>query len=875
MRFTIPRARRSLVARTRLYDALGDRLAFRLICASAPAGFGKSSLIADWLRTLPTSPHAAWWNLSSADDSPHTFVQHLAEALSANGANNSNSSNIAHIATAVSHGDMAPEKGLSLVIDALAQDEQPRLLILDDLHLLHNEPVHALLRSLVDDAPPHLHLIFLSRTPPPFSLMRLRLAGDLLELTARDLAFDREEFQAFVRSGPLAHSAPERIAEIERRTEGWPAGLQLFALAAAQKHSNDSAVADAFLAEYLHGELLRRLPTPLAAALLQSAFLLTLDAAGLSFVLCIDRAAALSLLQDIQQTDLPFQKFEQHASAHSDLILRLHPLFRDYLLAQLPTQIPAADVADLRTRSATALAAAGDVDAALTLLTDDSLGAARVIAAHSRAAILRTDIVSLRRWLRMLPAEALRSQPQLVIDDAWLAYGTTDKHLRERYSTARAVIDAIGANFPDHVRSEWEAELHVLDAIAAQDEWNFDRVRAALQRAADTPHDPRGLAEAFRLQKSIYVPPHSPALAEQGRLLQQAAAIFHELKHEHANVECLMAHGVLLWRSFDLPRALIAFNEAAAIVAAENLELSATAAELHYARGELFFLMNRLDEARAEFERVLQLHTLLGDSVSMVDWARVHLQECALLAGASSQDVLDNDAAHWAAVRHKSPHWVVTRSAWMRVRRDLRTGQLLGARRIAAGLGASLDQLTPEMPESQWLALLLSELYAGEATESLLGSLRQLREIARQREWAWLDVYLQILEVVLLMRTRRTEAAHTMLRDILPRIEEARAARMILDFPDLGPLLAVEGSHYAQSLVQRMPHSAAAPFNLSVRELEILQRFIAGRSPQEIADEMSITIGTLYGHRHKIYQKMGVHSRTEAVRVARAVGLGE
>ena len=64
-------------------------------------------------------------------------------------------------------------------------------------------------------------------SPPPFSLMRLRLAGDLLELTARDLAFDREEFQAFVRSGPLAHSAPERIAEIERRTEGWPAGLQL------------------------------------------------------------------------------------------------------------------------------------------------------------------------------------------------------------------------------------------------------------------------------------------------------------------------------------------------------------------------------------------------------------------------------------------------------------------------------------------------------------------------------------------------------------------------------------------------------------------------------------------------------------------------
>ena len=225
-KLNVPRPQPGFVPRPRLAAALDEGLARRLVLVCAPAGFGKTVLLAHWARS--GSRPVAWLSVDAADNDPARFWRHVVAALE-------------RVRPGISEragpllGPPAPPSFEGLVTALINElsagpGEGEVLLVLDDYHLIEAEQVHAPLEFLVEHLPPGLHLVLASRADPPLPLPRLRAAGQLAELRAGDLQFSAEEAAALLREATGADLPGSAAAALAARAEGWAAGLQLAAL---------------------------------------------------------------------------------------------------------------------------------------------------------------------------------------------------------------------------------------------------------------------------------------------------------------------------------------------------------------------------------------------------------------------------------------------------------------------------------------------------------------------------------------------------------------------------------------------------------------------------------------------------------------------
>lgn len=223
----VPRWRPGLVPRRRLIERLERGTASRLTLVSAPAGFGKTTLLAEWLATATAdAPRVAWLSLDASDSHPPSFWTYLITALQTvqpglgAGA-------IALLQSSQPPAIETPLAGLLNEVDAVSNDV---VLVLDDYHVIDARPIHDGIAFLLDHLPPRLHLVIASRADPPLPLARLRGRGELLEIRAVDLRFTPDEAAAFLNEVMGLHLAAPDVAALEARTEGWIAGLKLAAL---------------------------------------------------------------------------------------------------------------------------------------------------------------------------------------------------------------------------------------------------------------------------------------------------------------------------------------------------------------------------------------------------------------------------------------------------------------------------------------------------------------------------------------------------------------------------------------------------------------------------------------------------------------------
>lgn len=871
MRYAVPRIHRALVPRKRLRELMQDWRNRRIIGVVAPAGYGKTTLVAEWLHAMPTAdrPRTAWWSLDPTDDAPDVFLRRLLTALRTTV---DDPARIDELIAAAAAGQAAPHHIAQMLADLL-ENAPPLVLVLDDVHLLGTPDVHGLMQTLVDQAPPALHLVFLSRTTLPLTLIRHRLSDALLEFSIRDLAFDHHEFEEFVHGSSLASCPPQILADIERRTEGWIAGLRMFALAGERQ--TPLLAASTFLPEFLQHEILRRLPRDLVDLLIHSSPLPWLDAATLAATLDISRQAAEAALHRILHTDLLAQTFALSPES-TDLAVRLHPLLREHLLARLHRTIPSADVRLLQRRAADALDAEGDVDAALALLTDDAPAAARLLARRSRTALRRNERVMLRRWLQLIPDAELHAQPQLALDAAWLSYMADAADQPAHIAAAHAAIHAV-TDTPRCVHDEWLTELHCLEGLQAFFDQRREDAHASYTNACATPHAVDGFAEAVRLELfanlSQFTSPE-----ESLRALQQSSAILRSLGFITQAIESMLFRALLIWLHADLPRALLTVQEAAAITDVERLAFHTSTTYLHNIRGELLYYMDRIPEARESLLRSLQMSTAIGEPQSTDYWSRMFLQLCDL-ADFGTLDIDDEeDARLWLDGHRLFYPSIYMRNAWLRIRRDAVLGRLDRIRTTLQSLDVTPDDLKPDMHESYWLAILNGGIYVADDPTALEAPLLRLVDLLHDRKRFWWAVHARTLLAVLYVRTGRVAEARAQITELLPILEHNRCPRFLLEYSDLLPLIAMDSSPFAQAMLQRIPPGAShglRPYNLSNREIEVLHMLVAGRSTKEICSAKHIALATLRIHTNSIYRKLGVHSRAEAVRVARTVGIGE
>ena len=411
----VPRPQPGFVPRTRLVEALGEGLALGRVLVCAPAGFGKTALLADWARS--GGRPVAWLGLDDGDSDPARFWRYAVAAL-----DRARPGLAGRVGPLLGPSPGSFEGLVTALINELAADPGPDevLLILDDYHLVDSGPVHESVAFLLENLPPGLRVVVSGRADPPLPLARLRARGQLAELRAADLRFTGEEAAALLAeaAGPgLPGTAAEALVA---RTEGWAAGLQLAGLS-LRGHADPAGFALAFsgshrfVLDYLADEVLERQNPQVREFLLETSVL-----ERLSGELCdavTGRAGGQVMLAEIERAGLFLVPLDEVRGWW-----RYHHLFADLLRARLRAEQPGR--ARALHRAAAAWCEERDLaDDAVrhALAAGESAWAARLVERHVEELLGRSEGVTLRRWLSALPAEPVRARPRLCLAQGYAA----------------------------------------------------------------------------------------------------------------------------------------------------------------------------------------------------------------------------------------------------------------------------------------------------------------------------------------------------------------------------------------------------------------------------------------------------------------------
>ena len=423
----LPRPRKGLVLRPRLRERLQQGLAAKLMLVSAPAGFGKTTLLVDWMAAVSASPGAdistAWVSLDASDNDPATYWTYVITAL------RTVAPDVGAEALGLLQESQPPS--IQLVLTTLLNDlgaaEVEVVLVLDDYHVVDSIEVQAGMAFLLDHLPPRLHLVIASRADPALPLSRLRSRGDLVEIRASDLRFTPDEAESYLNDGMGLQLTPDDVTSLEERTEGWIAALQLAALSMTGRDDVASFIAgfagdDRYVVDYLVEEVLQRLPEDVQDFLLQTSVLDRMTGSLCDALTGQDGGRAV--LEALDRDNLFLVPLDDRRQWY-----RYHHLFADVLQARLLDEQPRR-VGDLHRLASSWFQDHGDpAEAIRHAVAGGDFGSAAALMELQMPTMQRDRReTTIRGWLEGLPAEVLRVRPVLCNDlaGARLSTGTIE-----------------------------------------------------------------------------------------------------------------------------------------------------------------------------------------------------------------------------------------------------------------------------------------------------------------------------------------------------------------------------------------------------------------------------------------------------------------
>jgi LuxR family maltose regulon positive regulatory protein len=446
-----------LVPRPRLIERLNDGLRRKLTLISAPAGFGKTTLLSEWVHS-PLSPggrgqgegrRVAWLSLDEGDNDPARFWAYFVAALQTVEAGIGKG-----VLGALQSPQPPPvESALAALINELAAIPTPFILILDDYHLVTAQPVHDAIAFLLDHLPPPMHFGIATRADPPLPIARLRARGQLTELRQADLRFTPGEAKEFLNQMMELEISADDVSALASRTEGWIAGLQMAALALQATTSTPEqetqhatslirafSGSNRFILDYLVEEVLQRQPESIQTFLLQTSILDRLTGPLCDAVLGnqqisksanqqIGKRAAFADLQICRFADLSGHEVLDYLERANLFIVplddrrewyRYHRLFSDLLRSRLLQAQPDL-VPTLHRRASEWYEQHGLIPEAIehALSAEDFERAAHLVDQVAEATLMRSEIVTFLNWAERLPETLVRARPSLCLFHAW------------------------------------------------------------------------------------------------------------------------------------------------------------------------------------------------------------------------------------------------------------------------------------------------------------------------------------------------------------------------------------------------------------------------------------------------------------------------
>jgi LuxR family maltose regulon positive regulatory protein len=910
-KFFIPVSSHALFPRPRLIELLNMSLECPLTLVSAPAGFGKTTLLSTWVQSLLAErSRIAWVSLDEGDNEPVLFWMYVLSAL-----DSQQPGLCAQLVTYLQTQQAPPLRSvLQTLINRLAEQSEQLLLILDDYHLVTEQAIHASLTYLVEHLPPQLHLILATRADPPLPISLLRARGHLLEVRTDQLRCTPDEVMAFLEKTARIQLSQDMVGEVATRTEGWLVGLQLLGLSlqghadagdlleevsGSQRYIFDYLIEEVFQSQsasaqtfLLHTSILKRLSAPLCDAILQ-------------------QSGSQQMLEQLERANLFIVSLDTQRRWY-----RYHALFTEALRHRLEQTQPAF-FPILHHRASQWYAQQGHPNEAIShaITAQQWQWAADLIEQVYPRIWGNSEHAMVRRWLEKLPAEVMRSRPRLCLAYAKTlfmvsSYTTIERWLQDAETALRGTSPAptnetaeTGAPPPSaqHERDNLFGEIasyraiiigyylgeghSVLtfckQALAHLPEQNllaraevayaqslayhsFGDIVAAIQSTKEAT----ALAQAAGDTSStiIYLCRTAYSLLLHGKLhevvqiAQQAALL--------GTTPVGLPHAMMCWAYIFHADAVREWNrlDEALDLALQGVRLSEqtetiVALYLGYTiLMRIYLARGEMDAARLAFQGAEEALTKTyspyrRDAYLIVNWVQFWLANGEL-----------ERAMNWAQeiAQHTSVH-----SPFAREREDVAQARILLVQKMPSEALSLLEPLQVNAEKQErWSHVIEMKVVQALAhhmrheDQEALTVLAQSVHLAEPEGYirTFVDEGPQIAVLLSLLRQQERKKGPT------PYLEALLAAfspEGITHKPPLRGLDQPRGRLLEQPLVEP----------LSVRELEVLHLVARGDSNQEIAEVLVIALDTVKRHVTHIFEKLGVNNRVQAVARARALGL--
>ncbi len=897
----VPQARATLISRPRLLTRLDAGLRGTLTMLSAPAGYGKTTLLVDWLRY--TAHPVAWLTLDANDNDPYSWLRYLIAALQ------SMIPGVGDTVLTLLHLPQPPsyEALMATLLNDLAVLETESLLVLDDYHLIQSPVVHQAVAFILKHLPAPLHLVIATREDPPLPLAQMRAQGTLCELRAADLRFTPEESALFLRDVMGVTLDPQDVAQLEARTEGWIAGLQLAALSLqGQPDVAERLLAltgtQRSIADYLVQEVLQQQSTAIQQFLLHTAILDRMCGSLCAAVLDQEPGVSQQMLEELERTNLFVIALDDQRQWY-----RYHHLFLD-VLHRLLQQTSAEDLPRLHRRAAVWYHQHNLMIEAVNhaLAASDFTFAAGLIEASAETLLMHSEIVTLLMWLTALPPDMVQAHPRLslLLACAFLLTGRIEavepflNHVEQTLHHHPRTMDATQQN-------QLQGEVAALRAFMML--LQFDATQAIkLARQAIPNLSPGSFLHGITIWTLGAAYMSEGDLRAAGQTFAQVVASS-QASHNSMMTLIALSHlaEVRIWQG-QLRQAEMLYRQALQI-AGNHSAVPLPASSMAYVG--LSVILREWNDLPGALE---MLHKGLA---LCRQWGELGLFDAYASLARVQQARHDWDAALDALQHMKELVYRLTLPVQSmalinayEIRFWLAQGELSAARRVAEEMinedeiGIKhLREIVQLARIRLRLALMQNEL-PGATIDSILAELHALRDAASTAERIGSVIECYILEALAFSCLQNRDSALAALEQALTLAQPEGYIRLFVDEDvPMAHLLAeyhptedklVEyrntllAAFSASHLLPAMSSSGDTPpvdpespdtdtliEALSQREFEVLRLVADGLSNREIAERLVVSMGTIKTHVRNIYGKLGVNSRTRAVARARTLGL--
>jgi LuxR family maltose regulon positive regulatory protein len=876
-----PRVGRGVVPRPRLLEQLNTLHSLTFILA--PAGYGKTTLLSTWLETCGV-PYA-WLSLDEHDNDLAVFVTGLAEALHSMlpGA-------VDNTLTGLNGMTLPPSEVITgALLNDLAAIQQDFILVLDDYHVVHNQAIHDLMLELVSYPPRTMHLVLAARHDPPLPLARLRAQDHVVELRVPELRLTLEEAALFLREVMALPVDEQTIALLVSKTEGWPVGLRLAALSLRRQPTPARNAADAlssnrYVMDYLLAEVLAQLPISVQDFLIKTSFL-----DQLSGPLC----AAVTGQTDRLFNGQPILEWLDHADVFVMPVdeqrhwYRCHHLFRQLLLHRLQELQGPAEIAALQLRASAWFEANGYLDEALyhALASGDPVAAAQIVAQHRPELINQGQWPRLERWLHLFTREVVNEHPDLLLIEIWL------KFIRQQLSEIPPLLDQVEAllpGLPPEPAARLQGEVYARRSSLLY--WSGEMTRShsvGLQALEKIPADWWYIRAFARLFVG--------ATAQASGDLAQAYAMLYatgesdQLRGYHTHLIGLACY--IHWVAADLAGLAQAARQV--LAASDPFDPTEIVTFSQYHTGLYHYQRNNLTAAE-DYLLPLTIQPYRSHALCFLNSA-VLLARIRQAQGQSAEARAIADVMLSVALdTHSNVALSVARA--FQAELALRQGRLTEASQWAAQVGSFRPGPAPLVFVPP---LVLAQILLAQDTPA---SRQQARLLLSQME----DYYTTIHSIVIRMQVLALQAVlysaegdePQALAALSTSIALAEPGGFIRVFVDLGPQLKSLLQKLAQRVVSPAylneilaayeeadrPRLTAAPEAarsaasgpiepLTNREVDVLLLLDKRYSDKEIADNLSISVGTVNTHIRHLGDKLGARGRRAIVQAAKDQGL--